>query len=465
MSRPSSSAGFTALVLGMALTIIDVPMMAIAMPGIGAGLALSTPQMGLVTGVYPLVYAMFLMPAGRAGDMFGRRRVFLAGGALFVTGALLSALAGGLWGLAAARVLQGLGAAALAPQAMAMIPQLFPPAGRTKAFARYAMTVSLSSVSGPLVAGGLLILAPDRIGWRAVFLLEVGLGLIVMSLARQRLPRDQVTAAPSVGLAEIMALAGVIACLILPLSVGPVTGWTPLVFLLMACAVPLWLALRRIGHAQGRAGKGVMLPAELVGSRQFLWGLALILLAVSAAPGFFVVLSLALQEGLGLTAFQTGLVTAGFPVGVVAGSWLSGRLVRLPLMMRVTMGAGLLCAAFLLLQQILPHAAPDRLMPLRLAMLAAGLAMGLTVTAVFQNSMSGLPAHLAGAGAGAAQTVQQIGMAASIAVSFALFWHFLGDAPATGAVALMLRLQVGLTALAAILALSHSRRQPRDAPA
>ncbi|WP_244297821.1 MFS transporter, partial [Paracoccus marcusii] len=102
--------GFTPLLIGMAMTIADVPMMAIAMPGIGADLALGTRTLALVAGAYPLVVAMLLLPAGRAGDRFGRRRVFLIGGALFLAGALLVAVAPGPLPLAGARMLQGAGA-------------------------------------------------------------------------------------------------------------------------------------------------------------------------------------------------------------------------------------------------------------------------------------------------------------------------------------------------------------------
>lgn len=221
---------FAPLLIGMAMTIVDIPMMAIAMPGIGADLGLGTGALALIAGAYPLVVAMLLLPAGRAGDRFGRRRVFLAGGLLFMTGAMLSALAPGAAALAGARMVQAIGAATLAPQALAMIPRIFAPASQTGAFARLAMTGSVASVCGPLLAGALLGTAPGWLGWRAIFLAEVALAVLVMGLAARRLAADDVAVHGTGRPAEIASFAAIILCLVAPLSLSPAFGWPMPVF-------------------------------------------------------------------------------------------------------------------------------------------------------------------------------------------------------------------------------------------
>lgn len=451
---PTAARSFAPLLIGMAMTIVDIPMMAIAMPGIGADLGLGTGALALIAGAYPLVVAMLLLPAGRAGDRFGRRRVFLAGGLLFMTGAMLSALAPGAAALAAARMVQAIAAAALAPQALAMIPRIFAPAFQTGAFARLAMTGSVASVCGPLLAGALLVAAPSWLGWRAIFLAEAALAVLVMGLAARRLAADDAAVHGTGRPAEIASFAAIILCLVAPLSLGPAFGWPMPVFLLLAAALPCAAIFVRLS---ARAGTAALVPPALLHAPSFRWTLAFLLLAVSAPPGFFVVLSLALQSGLDLSPLQTGLVTAGFPAGVVAGSWAAGRLTASPLA-RVAIGALLLCASFTLIQAILPELSPARLWPLRVGMLAAGAAMGMTVTSVMQLGMSELPQALAGAGAGAIQTMQQVSMAASIALSLAVYGQALEARPGLEAASVMMWLQIGGTGTAALLVLALLRR-------
>lgn len=453
---PPVARGFSALLIGMALTVTDVSMMAIAMPGIGSDLGLGTETLALIAGAYPLLVAMLLLPAGRAGDRFGRRRVFLVGGGLFALGALLAAVATGPSALAGARMLQGVGGAALAPQALALIPRLFTPKTQSGAFARLAMTASFASVCGPLVAGMLLVAAPAWIGWRAIFLVEAGLALTVMLLAARQLDHDDQVAGSGGRPAEIASFSAIIFCLVGPLYIGPAFSWPPLVFVMPAAALPCAALFARL---MARAGPAALIPPGLFQAPSFRWSLAFLFLGVSAPPGFFVVLSLALQSELGLSPLQTGLVTAGFPAGVVAGSWIAGRL-PLQTIARVALGVGLLCASFVLIHAILPQMATQKLWPLRIGMLTAGLSMGLTVTSVMQLGMSGLPKTLAGAGAGAIQTMQQVCMAASIALSFALYGQALATRPGLEAASVMLWLQITSTGGAALLAATLLRGRP-----
>ncbi|SCY64921.1 Major Facilitator Superfamily protein [Paracoccus tibetensis] len=407
---------------------------------------------------------MLLLPAGRAGDRFGRRRVFLTGGMLFLLGALLSAHAPGPVFLAGARMVQAIGAAALAPQALAMIPRLFAPAAQSGAFARLAMTGSFASVCGPLLAGALLVAAPEWLGWRAIFGAEAALALTVMLLAARHLTPDEPASGGGSRLSEIASFAAIILCLVAPLSLGPAFGWPAPVFLMLAAASPCAALFVRLTV---RAGPAALIPPSLLRNPSFRWSLVFLLLAVSAPPGFFMVLSLALQSEVGLGPLQTGLVTAGFPGGVVAGSWAAGRLPLQPLA-RAALGILLLCASFLLIQGVLPGMTPARLWPLRAGMLAAGAAMGLTITSVMQLGMSSLPKSLAGAGAGAIQTMQQVSMAASIALSFAVYGQALETRPGLEAASMMMWLQISATGAAALLALAvlhQTNRSRRKAEA
>ncbi|SCY93342.1 Major Facilitator Superfamily protein [Paracoccus tibetensis] len=312
------------------------------------------------------------------------------------------------------------------------------------------MTGSVASVCGPLLAGALLGTAPGWLGWRAIFLAEAALALIVMGLAAKRLAADHAAVRGTSRPAETASVAAIILCLVAPLSLGPAFGWPVPVLLLLAAALPC--AAIFVGLT-ACAGTAALVPPALLHAPSFRWTLAFLLLAVSPPPGFFVVLSLALQSGLDLSPLHTGLVTAGLPAGVVAGSWAAGRLAAAPLA-RVAIGTLLLCASFALIQAMLPGLSPVRLWPLRVGMLVAGAAMGLTVTSVMQLGMSELRKRLAGAGAGAIQTMQQVSMAASIALSLAGYGQALEARPGLEAACVMMWLQIGGTGTAALLALA-----------
>lgn len=405
------------------MNLIDVSIVNVALPSMQHAFGASDSQIEWVVAAFILVFALGLLPFGRLGDIVGRRRMFIAGVAVFTLGSALCGLAPGMGALIGARVLQGIGGAMMTPQTLAIVPALFPPHERGRAFSLFGLTAGLATVSGPLI-GGLLIEADlFGLGWRPIFLVNVPVGLLAILLALRYVP--DLPGAPGlrndfvgIGLAALALLL-----LIAPLIEGRQFGWPAWCFWAMAAAAPA--AALFVGWQRRQAARDApqLLPASLIGNRGFVVGMALVGLLFSGIPGFFLVLALYLQNGYGLAPLQSGLTTVPFSAGVLGISLLTARIgLRWP-RRRITAGALMLAAAMFWLRIAVlgtgdavawSHFAP--------ALLLGGLGLGVAVGPMFQTVLANVAARDSGSASGALQSFQQVGGAFGVAVMGQIFF-------------------------------------------
>jgi MFS family permease len=170
------------LLAGQFMALLDITIVNVAMPTIGRTLHASGAELQLVVAGYTVSYAMMLITGARLGDLYGRRRVFLAGVAVFTLASLTCGIAPGIGVLIGARFVQGAGAAAMMPQIMSVIQVRFEGAARARALSAYTAVLSSGAVAGQVV-GGVLVTA-NLFGqtWRPVFLVNVPIGLAVLAL-------------------------------------------------------------------------------------------------------------------------------------------------------------------------------------------------------------------------------------------------------------------------------------------
>lgn len=415
------------------MNLIDVTIVNVALPSMQAALGASDSQIEWVVAAYILAFALGLLPFGRSGDILGRRRMFIAGIAVFTFGSALCGLAPGMGTLIAARVLQGLGGAMMTPQTLAITPALFPPRERGLAFSLFGLTAGLASVTGP-VLGGLLIHADIiGLGWRPIFLVNIPVGIAAILAARRYVP--DLPGAPGLrnDFVGILLAALTLLLIIVPLIEGRPLGWPLWSIAMMIAALPAAAVFVWWQHRQFARGAPELLPVSLLTSRNFLIGVALVALLFSGIPGFFMVLALFLQNGFGLSPLQSGLTTLPFSVGVLTASLVAGRLgLRWP-RRRISLGGALLAGAMLWLRFVAlgggdtiiwSHFAP--------ALLMAGIGLGLAVSPMFQTVLSGVPSRDAGSGSGALQAFQQVGGAFGVAIMGQLFFGRLAFGLASG---------------------------------
>ena len=162
------------MLVGFFMILVDATIVAVANPSIMAELGADYDTVIWVTSAYLLAYAVPLLLAGRLGDRFGPKNLYLVGLAVFTAASLWCGLAGSIEMLIAARVVQGIGAALLTPQTLSTITRIFPPERRGVAMSLWGATAGVATLVGPL-AGGVLV---DRLGWQWIFFVNVPIGII-----------------------------------------------------------------------------------------------------------------------------------------------------------------------------------------------------------------------------------------------------------------------------------------------
>ena len=269
-----------------------------------------------------------LLLGSRLGDLFGRRRVLLAGIAGFISASTLCALAPTAGTLIAARALQGAVAAIMVPQGFGLIRELFGDAGQQKAFGVFGPVMGLAAVAGPLVGGGLIKLDLFGLDWRTIFLVNVPLGTR-RSVRRPALPasRGPGHARRTPGRHEHRAGHGRRSGARLPAHPGPRAG---------LAAVVLRSARSRRGDAgarlrvhQGRRarhGRTPLVEPSILRRRPYVAGLAVVVGFIGAMGGMMIALNVMFQTGLGFSPLACGVATVAIPVAAIAGSITSSAL-------------------------------------------------------------------------------------------------------------------------------------------
>lgn len=420
---PSRWAAMSVLFLASFMNLIDVTIVNVALPSIQSGLAANSTQLEWVVAIYVLAFAAGLLPFGRFGDIFGRKRVFMIGLAGFTFSSALCGLAPGIGFLIAARALQGIAGAMMVPQVLAIVHVIFLPDEKGRVFGLFGAISSLGAVAGP-VLGGLLISADLwGLGWRSIFLINLPLGIGALIGAVRSVPDVPSDDRVGVDWGGIALFAATIILLVFPLIEGRNFGWPWWCFALMGAS--LWLAFlfRRSQKQQAARGHSELLPARLMSNRGFRSGLVLVTFFFSGIPGLFLILAIFFQSGFGMSALQSGLATAPFPVGVMVATAVTGRFgARWP-NGRVAAGAAFLAVGMVLLNQVI-RVSGGEIDAVRFVapLLICGLGMGIAIAALFQAVLGSVPARDAGAGSGTLQAFQQVGAVLGIAIVGQIFF-------------------------------------------
>jgi EmrB/QacA subfamily drug resistance transporter len=383
---------------------------AIALPSIGEDLGFSRSGLQWVISAYVLAFGGFLLPAGRAADLLGRRRVFVAGLALFSGASLVCALSGSAGLLVAARAAQGLGAAVVTPAALAILTAAFPEGrGRSRAVGFWTAAQAGGGASGWIVGGFLT----QGLGWEWVFLVTVPIGTLGVLLAPILLPESSDPAAPpKLDAAGATAVTAALALLVYGLTraeeVGPasLSALGPL-GLSVALIALFFLIEARVRHPL--VPLGVFRSRDLMGS-----GLvALAFQATTNAPLLLCILYL--QEVAGMPPAKAGFAFVPFNLAVIAGSFLGSRLTS-GIGARLAGSSGLFTIAtgVLLLTRLSPESGyPGVLLP---GFVLMGLGVGLSAVASTTAGTSSLGGKKRGLASGLLNASAEVGYVMGLAV-------------------------------------------------
>jgi EmrB/QacA subfamily drug resistance transporter len=408
-----AAAGIALVLVAQLMLILDATVVNVALPRIDADLGFGPAALSWVLNAYTLAFGGLLLLGGRLGDVFGRRRVFEIGLAVFTLGSLFGGLAPTPAWLVAGRAAQGIGAAMAAPGVLALLTTSAPDeAARNRALALFGAVTS-GGMSLGLLLGGVLT---DIGSWRWTLFINVPIGIAVLSLTRRLLAETPRRSGRFDVVGAVTATVGAVS-VVWALIGAPEHGWTSArtVGGLVVGAV----SLATLAATERRVSHPLLRPA-LLRDRRRVGSLAVIMLVVGAQFSMFFLVVQYLQRELGFGPLSSGFAFLPLSVGVFAMSRVTPRLVarfgQVPLLMVGTLG---MSASFAWLSTM--SAGQGYPSAVLVPMLLNGVSAGLTFMPVTSLALSGVEPEHAGSASGLLQTAQQLGGAVGLAVIVSVY--------------------------------------------
>lgn len=429
-ARRQSPGALLGVVLGgQFMALLDASVVNVAAPSIHADLHSSGAGLQLVIAGYVITYAVLLVTGARLGDLLGHRRLFLGGLALFTLASLGCGLASSTAMLVTLRFVQGAGAAAMIPQVLSLIQRTFTGTARARAMRRYAAVLAGGTVAGQ-IAGGLLVSANLMNGaWRPVFLLNVPIGAGLLLAGLRWLPGGRGEPQRGLDPAGLALLIPAVLAVVLPLVLGQPEHWPLWGWLCLAGGAALLgifaLAERRVSAAGGSP----LVPGRLLALPGMITGIAALIVVMAIFGGFFFLLALHLQGGLGDSALRAGLTFAPAAVafGLVSLNWQ-----RLPERARtglVQAGFWAEAAGMAALAAVL-HGGGHGGIALYLVLTLIGAAMAAAFSPLMTAILMRVPVTDASDATGVIVTVNQLSLVIGVATFGTLYLNLAGHLPA-----------------------------------
>ena len=402
--RGSPPLTLLAVALGVMMVGLDGTIVAVANPAIQSHLHASLAGIQWVSNAYLVALAVSLIPAGKAGDRFGHKKVFLAGVAGFAASSAAIGLSGSIAGsitlVIAFRALQGVFGAMLQPTALALLRNTFPPEKLNGAIGMWGAVIGASTAAGPIV-GGLLV---QHIGWEACFYVNVPVGAAALIMSLLVLRETRATPASSFDIPGIAALSGALFALIFGLIKGSDYGWASartLAFLGAAALLGLLFVIRQ------RRARQPLLPLRLFRSASLSAGVVLVILLMFALFGAMFFMTFFLENVHGLSPIAAGVHLLPMTAMLIVGSPLAGAVIgrtgpRLPIAAGMTMAA----AAMFGLSRLGATASPDDTIAWFVLL---GLGLAPVMVGATDVIVGNAPAQLAGVAGGLQSTAMQLG--------------------------------------------------------
>jgi EmrB/QacA subfamily drug resistance transporter len=390
------------LSLGFFMTLLDLTIVNIAIPDMISALDASLDEILWVVNAYVLVLAVLLITAGRLGDLRGQRNLFAAGVVVFTLASLACGLAPTPTLLIAFRAVQGIGAALLIPQTMAIIIGTFPADRRGTALGIWGAVAGLATVAGPTLGGVLVTYA----SWRWIFIVNVPIGVLVLVLTFAWIPDARMERQHKLDLLGVgLATAGLF-CLTFALIEGQRYSWNGAILALFVAAAVL--AVLFWFQQRSRQDAEPLVPFSLFHNRNFAVINVVAALVSVGILGFFLPITIYLQSVLGYSAIKAGLVLA--PMSLIAlllapaagkmSDQIGGKYILMSGLALFGLGAAIL---------VLQSSADSNWPSFIPAIAIMGLGMGGIWAPMATEAMRGVPPMLAGAASGVNNTIRQVG--------------------------------------------------------
>jgi EmrB/QacA subfamily drug resistance transporter len=405
-----------AVAFGLFMIMLDNTIVNVALPSIQRSLHMSLSSLEWIVTAYALTFAALLITGGKLGDLYGRKRMFIAGLVVFTLASLACGLAPSAGFLIGARAVQGVGAALMNPATLSIITATFPPKERGQAIGIWAGVSALALAIGPLI-GGLIV---DNINWHWIFYVNVPVGVVGIIVSRWVIAESRDTShEQSIDLPGLVTSGGSLLALSYALIEGNKHGWgsPEIIGLFVGAAVLLavfiWLELRQrlpmldLGLFKIGSFAGANIVAMLVSLGMF---------------GVFFFISLYVQNVLGYSPTKAGAIFLPMTILIILIAPIAGKLSD-RVGSRWLMGAGMaiLGVSLLLYQRIGLHTGFWSLLP---QLVLGGVGMALTMSPMTSAAMSSVPVDKAGVGSGVLNSFRQVGGSLGIALMGAILLSY-----------------------------------------
>jgi EmrB/QacA subfamily drug resistance transporter len=403
-----------AVCVAIFMLLIDITIVNVALPAIQSSLGASFSQLQWVIDAYALTLATCVLTAGSAGDLFGRKRVFVAGIVIFTAASALCGVATSPLFLIIARAVQGIGGAIMFATSLALISQEFHGRERGTAFGIWGATTGAAVAVGPLV-GGMLT---SWLSWRWIFFVNIPIGIAAVVVSVRKLHESSDPEHGSIDPVGLVLLTGGLFSLVFALIEGNRRGWSSAFILGLFAAAAVLIAAFCLQQLRRRTP---MLDLRLFRKPAFA-GVQVAAFALSASLfAMFLYLSLYLQEVLGYSPLQAGVRFLPISLLAFVAAPIGGKLTaQVPV--RLLMGGGLVLVALsmALMAGLTPSSGWTALLA---GFVVGGIGIGLTNPALATTAISTVPREQAGVGSGTNATFRQVGIATGIAGLGAIFQH------------------------------------------
>ena len=395
-----------AMMIGFFMIMIDSTIVAVANPTIMADLGTGYDAVVWVTSAYLLGYAVVLLVAGRLGDRFGSKHLYLIGLVVFTAASIWCGLSGSVAVLIAARVVQGVGAGILTPQTLSTITQIFPPQRRGVAMSVWGATAGVASLVGPL-AGGALV---DGLGWQWIFFINVPIGFVAIIITLTQIQESRDANKRRIDWIGFVTFSASGFLFVFAMIRGNDDGWSSSLIVGLLVVASALIVIFVVAELKQ---KEPMLDLNLF-KRPAMTGVSLAAFAISASIfAMFLYLTLFIQDDLGYGALASGvrflpLTALAFIVAPVAGK------LTVRVHARYMLGSGLLLIAAGLFTMGFTHANSTWTVLLP-GFILAGVGIGAVNPVLASSAISVVPPERSGMASGANSTFRQVGIATGIA--------------------------------------------------
>jgi DHA2 family methylenomycin A resistance protein-like MFS transporter len=394
--------------LGFVVVLLDVSVVNIALDVLRHRFATDVAGLQWVVNAYTLAFASLLLTTGTLGDRFGAKRIFAAGFVVFTLASIACGIAGTLPFLVAARVIQGVGAALLVPNSLAMLRQAFPDASqRSRAVGWWGAAGGIALAAGP-VLGGLLI---THVGWRSIFLINLPIGIVGMFLTIRHAANGEPVRSRGVDFAGQLTVVLALIALTLCLTEAARLGWRhPLVYGGLLCSIVFTVLFLWVESSNAEP----MLPLFLFRTTTFSTASAAGVIVNFAYYGLIFVFSLFFQIEQQLSAQRTGLAFLPMTVVLMGVNILASRLLNRVGAKRLMIAGMVIAASGYLL--LLPVSIDGSYWKLVVPMLIAASGIAIMVPMMTNVTLSSVESSRSGIAAGILNSARQVGGMLGVAV-------------------------------------------------